>query len=90
MGYPVKKNDLKTPTTVTAALQDTDYIEITYDGVKQSIASTDIAKIDGTIAGNTAYVKSVDIYVELTGSTTNNQVRITVPVNQSFTNVTAL
>ena len=82
----VKKNDVAA--SVTAALQNKDYVEVTYDGVKQTINDSDIAKVDGTIAGNTAYVKSVDLYVTLTGS--NNKVLITVPVNQTFTNVTTL
>ena len=87
----VKKNDLTTVSSVKNALQDTNYIEITYDGVKQSISAGDINKVNGTIAGNTAYVTSVEVYVELTDSDTlHNKVLITVPVNQTFTGVNGL
>ena len=87
----VKKNDVAA--SVTAALQNQTLVEVTYDGVKQTINASDIVKVDGTIAGNTAYVKSVDIYVALTDEKSagvHNKVLITVPVNQTFTNVSAL
>lgn len=45
-----------------------------------------MAKIHGTVAGNTAYVTSVEVFVKITGPN-NNYVLVTVPVNQKFTNV---
>ena len=65
-------------------------IEITYDGVSQKISASDVYKVNGTLAGNTAYVTSVEVYVALTDSSKNNKVLITIPVNQSFSNVTSL
>ncbi len=79
----VKKNDLDGQ-SVTAALQSKTYMEVTYDGVSQTLTG-DVHKINGTIAGNTAYVTSVEVFVQLTGS--QNKVLITIPVNQTFTNV---
>lgn len=83
----VKKNNLNSSAFRTALQDKTNYIEITYDGVSQTITASDIAKVNGTIAGNTAYVTSVEVYVELTDSASHNKVLITVPVNQTFTNV---
>ena len=85
----VKANDLKN-TSVKAALQNKSVIEITYDGVSQTISPSDVYKVNGTLAGNTAYVTSVEVYVALTDSSKNNKVLITIPVNQSFSNVTSL
>ena len=85
----VKANDLKN-TSVKAALQNKSLIEITYDGVSQTISPSDVYKVNGTLAGNTAYVTSVEVYVALTDSSKNNKVLITIPVNQSFSNVTSL
>ena len=85
----VKANDLKN-TSVKTALQDKSVIEITYDGVSQKISASDVYKVNGTLAGNTAYVTSVEVYVALTDSSKNNKVLITIPVNQSFSNVTSL
>ena len=84
----VKKNDLDGQ-SVTAALQSKTYMEVTYDGVSQTLTG-DVHKINGTIAGNTAYVTSVEVFVQLTNtnaSGTHNKVLITIPVNQTFTNV---
>ena len=82
----VKKNALN-GMSVTAALQDKDYIEVTYDGVSQTLTGN-VHKVNGTIAGNTAYVTSVEVFVTLTGST--NQVLVTIPVNREFTSVSSL
>ena len=84
----VKKNDLN-GMSVTAALQDKNFIEVTYDGVSQTLTG-DVHKVNGTIAGNTAYVTSVEVYVQLTNtnaSGTHNKVLITIPVNRTFTHV---
>ena len=82
----VKKNALN-GMSVTAALQDKNYIEVTYDGVSQTLTGN-VHKVNGTIAGNTAYVTSVEVFVTLTGST--NQVLVTIPVNREFTSVSSL
>ena len=82
----VKKNALN-GMSVTAALQDKDYIEVTYDGVSQTLTGN-VHKVNGTIAGNTAYVTSVEVFVTLTGSA--NQVLVTIPVNREFTSVASL
>ena len=85
----VKKNDLGNQ-SVTSALQSKTYVEITYDGVSQSIGTGDVHKVNGTVAGNTAYVTSVEVFVQLTNTRadgTHNKVLITIPVNQQFTNV---
>jgi len=84
----VKKNDLGNTMTVTAAFADKNFVVVSYDGNEQTISSADINKVNGTIAGNTAYVTSVELYITLTNS--SNKVLITVPVNQTFTNVTGL
>ena len=65
-------------------------MEITYDGVSQTIGTGDVHKVNGTVAGNTAYVTSVEVFVQLTNTRadgTHNKVLITIPVNQQFTNV---
>ena len=77
----VKKNDLEN-TALTTAFAGTTYVKVTYDGVEQAL---DVAKIHGTIAGNTAYVSSVEVYVNVTGS--SKYVLVKIPVNQKFTNV---
>ena len=85
----VKKNDLGNQ-SVTSALQNKTYVEITYDGVSQTIGTGDVHKVNGTVAGNTAYVTSVEVFVQLTNTRadgTHNKVLITIPVNQQFTNV---
>ena len=85
----VKKNDLGNQ-SVTSALQNKTYVEITYDGVLQTISTSDVHKVNGTVAGNTAYVTSVEVFVQLTNTRadgTHNKVLITIPVNQQFTNV---
>ena len=85
----VKKNDLGNQ-SVTSALQNKTYVEITYDGVLQTIGTGDVHKVNGTVAGNTAYVTSVEVFVQLTNTRadgTHNKVLITIPVNQQFTNV---
>ena len=84
----VKENDLANLAngTISAALTNTAYAVVTYDGVPQNL-SGNIYKIHGTKAGNTAYVTSVEVFVTVTDST--NEVLITIPVNQKFTNVSA-
>ena len=85
----VKKNDLGNQ-SVTSALQNKTYVEITYDGVLQTISTSDVHEVNGTVAGNTAYVTSVEVFVQLTNTRadgTHNKVLITIPVNQQFTNV---
>ena len=80
----VKKNDLEN-TALTTAFASTTYVKVTYDGVEQNL---DVAKIHGTIAGNTAYVSSVEVYVNVTDS--SKYVLVKIPVNQKFTNVSGV
>ena len=65
-------------------------VVVTYDGQEQTISSLDIKDVDATIAGNTAFVKSIKVFVSLTDSVSGNKVLVTIPVNQTFTNVTGL
>ena len=81
----VKKNDLN-GMTVADALANTQYAELTYDGLIQDI-SGGIIKVNSTPAGNTVYVTSIEVFVKMTGTTSTNYVLMTVPVNASFTNV---
>ena len=82
----VKKNDLNTTLSTAFTTDGTDpYVEVSYDGQRQTL-NGNVAKIHGTVAGNTAYVTSVEVFVKITGPN-NNYVLITVPVNQKFTNV---
>ena len=56
----------------------TQEVEVYYDGVKQTI--TDVADVDGTVLANGgAFVKTVDLYVTISGSP--NKVCVKVPVN---------
>ena len=80
----VKKNDLENA-ALTTAFASTTYVKVTYDGVEQTL---DVAKIHGTIAGNTAYVSSVEVYVNVTDS--SKYVLVKIPVNQKFTNVSGV
>ena len=89
----VKKNDLGNKSVKTAFGDGNtkEFVEVTYDGVPQTITTADIHKVNGTVAGNTAYVTSVEVYVQLTNAradgTTYNKVLVTIPVNQTFTGV---
>ena len=81
----VKKNDLN-GMTVADSLANTQYAELTYDGLIQDISGR-IIKVNSTPAGNTVYVTSIEVFVKMTGTTSTNYVLMTVPVNASFTNV---
>ena len=81
----VKKNDLNSM-PVADALANTQYAELTYDGLIQNISGR-IIKVNSTPAGNTVYVTSIEVFVKMTGTTSTNYVLMTVPVNASFTNV---
>ena len=81
----VKKNDLN-GMPVADALANTQYAELTYDGLIQNISGR-IIKVNSTPAGNTVYVTSIEVFVKMTGTTSTNYVLMTVPVNASFTNV---
>jgi len=71
---------------VADALANTQYAELTYDGLIQNISGR-IIKVNSTPAGNTVYVTSIEVFVKMTGTTSTNYVLMTVPVNASFTNV---
>ena len=61
-----------------AILFNSSLVEVYYDGVKQTI--TDVADVDGTVLTNGgAFVKTVDLYVTISGSP--NKVCVKVPVN---------
>ena len=81
----VKKNDLN-GMPVADALANTQYAELTYDGLIQNISGR-IIKVNSTPAGNTVYVTSIEVFVKMTGTTSTNYVLMTVPVNASFKNV---
>ena len=81
----VKKNDLN-GMPVADALANTQYAELTYDGLIQNISGR-IIKVNSTPAGNTVYVTSIEVFVKMTGTTSTNYVLMTVPVNASFINV---
>ena len=80
-----EKNDLN-GMPVADALANTQYAELTYDGLIQNISGR-IIKVNSTPAGNTVYVTSIEVFVKMTGTTSTNYVLMTVPVNASFTNV---
>ena len=82
--------DNKLDTTIKSALTMKAKVVVTYDGQEQTISSSDIKDVDATIAGNTAFVKSIKVFVSLTDSASGNKVLVTIPVNQTFTNVTGL
>jgi len=64
--------------TVKTAFTNSSLVEVYYDGVKQTI--TDVADVDGTVLTNGgAFVKTVDLYVTISGS--SNKVCVKVPVN---------
>ena len=64
--------------TVKTAFTNSSLVEVYYDGVKQTI--TDVADVDGTVLTNGgAFVKTVDLYVTISGSP--NKVCVKVPVN---------
>lgn len=64
--------------TVKTAFTNSSLVEVYYDGVKQTI--TDVADVDGTVLANGgAFVKTVDLYVTISGS--SNKVCVKVPVN---------
>lgn len=81
----VKKNDLQNNYSVADAFTLTDFVEVTYDNLTQTLNSNTIHKINSTAAGNTVTVASVEVFVKVTDS--NNYVLITIPVNQTFVNV---
>ena len=81
------KNNKFGANTVAAAFQDQTLVEVYYDGVKQTI--TDVIDVDGTALSNGgAYVKSVKLYVTVSGS--SNKFNVTVPVNASIASCNGL
>jgi len=86
VGVTVKNNDLSnkgTALSLASAFANPAYVQFTYDGQNVSVI---VAKVNATTATNSSYVKSVDLYVPVTGSNTI-YVKVNVPINQSFTNV---
>jgi uncharacterized lipoprotein NlpE involved in copper resistance len=84
VGITVKKNDLNNTTSLTNAFTDPTYVNITYDNEDQNIHSVVFPAGSVTVAGNSAYVTTVQVYVTITG--TSKQVLVTVPVYKNFTN----
>lgn len=80
VSYKLISNDFGTK-TVKEAFKDSTLVEVCYDGVKQTI--TDVADVDGVALSNGgAFVKTVDLYVTISGS--NNKVCVKVPVNDQI------
>ena len=66
--------------TVTAAFADKTLVKVFYDGVEQNLSTSDIDKVHGTALSNGgAYVKTVDVYVTLSG--TSKKVLVPVTIN---------
>lgn len=83
----IKNNKFGLDNTVAAAFMNQTLVEVYYDGVKQTI--TNVIDVDGTALSNGgAYVKSVKLYVNVSGS--NNYFNVTVPVNASIASCSGL
>ena len=66
--------------TVKAAFADKTLVKVFYDGVEQNLLTSDIDKVHGTaLANGGAYVKTVDVYVTLSG--TSKKVLVPVTIN---------
>lgn len=75
--------------TVADAFEDSNLVRVYYDGLIQPVTTNDVTHVDGyTISGGGAFVKSVTLWVTVTGTT--NKVLVTIPVNDQFANVTGL
>ena len=80
VSYKLINNDFGTK-SVKDAFTDKTLVEVYYDGVLQNI--TDVADVDGTVLTNGgAFVKTVDLYVTISGSA--NKVCVKVPVNDQI------
>ena len=66
--------------TVAVAFADKTLVKVFYDGVEQYLSTADIDKVHGTALTNGgAYVKTVDVYVTLSG--TSKKVLVPVTIN---------
>ena len=87
--FLIKNNALGTSTTVASAFEGaTDanlqkYVQVFYDGLEQKFTSGDVKKVVGvTLASGGAYIKTVTLYVTVSGS--DNKVPVTLNVNDQF------
>ena len=91
--YKIEKNNLEGK-SVTAAFADSNYVKVYYDGQEQVVAVADIVKVDGTNISGTAsagaFVKTVKLYVTVSGSRGAVKVPVTLTVNDQFSNCAGL
>lgn len=86
--FLIKNNALGTSTVASAFEGATDanlqkYVQVFYDGLEQSFTSGDVTKVVGvTLANGGAYIKTVTLYVTVSGS--SNKVPVTLNVNDQF------
>ena len=65
--------------TVKAAFADKTLVKVFYDGVEQNLLTSDIDKVHGTaLSKGGAYVKTVDVYVTLSGTSKKVLVPVTI------------
>ena len=89
VSYKIEKNDLDGQ-TVASAFANSTYVKVYYDGQEQTVLAADIDSVDGTIitgknsAG--AFVKTVKLYVTVSGSNGSVKVPVTLTVNDQFSN----
>lgn len=87
--FLIKNNALGSSNTVASAFEGaTDantqkYVQVFYDGLEQSFTTGDVTKVVGvTLANGGAYIKTVTLYVTVSGS--SNKVPVTLNVNDQF------
>ena len=75
-------------TTVAAGFADPTKVEVYYDGIKQDNSKLGVSNVKGvTVTGGGAYIKTVDLYVEISGSN-GKYVKLTLAVNDQLATVT--
>ena len=78
----IVKDDFET-NTIADAVENKTYVKVYYDGVLQNTVTT--KKVDATtLANGGAFLKSVTVMVEVTG--TGNYVPVTIAVNRTIAN----
>ena len=74
--------------TVAAGFADSTKVEVYYDGIKQDNSKLDVSNVKGvTVTDGGAYIKTVDLYVEISGSN-GKYVKLTLAVNDQLATVT--
>ena len=80
--------DNKFGSTVAAGFADPTKVEVYYDGIKQDNSKLDVSNVKGvTVTDGGAYIKTVDLYVEISGSN-GKYVKLTLAVNDQLATVT--